>query len=247
MTVETGESAGTKAWCVAAALKTELAAVRALHLKNVLFLETGVGPQNARRAIGETVDKHIIGGIIQIGFAGGLSQSLRPGDIVIAQSVLGKGAAPGAPDLPRRASEVFSGDIRCHAGTFVTCDKILATAGEKQAIAMQYQDGEVACVDMESAPVAAICEEWHIPYIGLRAITDTLDEDLPLDLNECRGRDGNIETMRVMWAAVHHPSTISGLVELRRRARDCANTLAACVSAVVSAFPTPEAYQHYST
>jgi len=246
MTVETGDSAGTKAWCVAAALKTELSAVRALRLSDIILLETGVGPDNARRAIREAVDKQAIGGLIQIGFAGGLTQSLLSGDIVVASAVEGEGAAPIAPDLPARAQETFSGDIRCRTGTFVTHDKILATAADKQAIADRRPEGDIACVDMESAPVTGICAERGIPYLGLRAITDTLEEDLPIDLNECRGRDGNIDTMRVMWAAVHHPTTISGLMDLRRRARECAQTLATCVRAIVTAYPTPDTFSNAS-
>ena len=241
MTGEACDPAATKRyWCVAAALKTELAAVRALRLSNIILVETGVGPDNARRAIREAVEKQAIGGVIQIGFAGGLSQSLLSGDIVVATAVEGEGAAPIAPDLPERATKTFSGDILCHTGTFVTNDKILATAADKQAIADRRPEGDIACVDMESAPAAGICAERGIPYLGLRAITDTLEEDLPIDLNECRGRDGNIDTMRVMWAAVHHPTTISGLMDLRRRALECAQTLATCVRAIVTAYPSPE-------
>lgn len=244
MTVEINSSAEVGTWCVVAALKSELSSVRGLHLRNVTLLETGVGPQNADRTLRAAFDKCPITGIIHVGFAGALSQVLQLGDVVIGKDVSGNDAKSTAWFASAGLSRLFDGDIRAHAGSIVTHDRILASAGEKRAAAAQHAGNTIACVDMESAPVAAICEERRIPYIGLRAITDTLDEELPLDLNECRGRDGNIDTMRVMWAAVHHPSTISGLVELRRRARDCAQTLAACVRTIISAYPTPEAYSN---
>jgi adenosylhomocysteine nucleosidase len=227
-------------WCILSALKTESAILQPMNLPGVLLAETGIGPQNALRAIRKLVDEKPIGGIIHIGFAGALTTKLHLGDIVLlssAESIDGvQSVALGSED---KIAKAFSVESRWTSGVCITCDRIIAVANDKRALAELRPEGEITCVDMESAPVAEYCQKQNLPYIGIRAITDALDEDLPLDLNECRGRDGNIDTMRVMWAAVHHPSSIAGLMELRRRAHNCADTLAKCVANVVAAYPTP--------
>lgn len=206
-------------------------------------METGVGPQNADRAIRKIAVERQIGGLIHIGFAGALAPSLHLGDLVLLESVENaEGSQSIATGSAKRIASAIPDESPWHFGVCLTFDHIIATAGEKHAIAKGRPEGEITCVDMESAPVAAFCREQGLPYIGIRAITDTLDEDLPLNLNECRGRDGNIDTMRVMWAAVHHPSAISGLVELRRRSKDCAQALATCVKRILSQYPTPGLY-----
>lgn len=239
MTDRAANASQDRQWCVAAALKSELAAVRALRLQNVVLIETGVGPMNAERTVRKVFDNDAVGGIIHIGFAGALSRSLALGDVLVASVVEGEATAPAILEAPERVSSLLPPGVRSYVGTILTRDRILAKAGEKRDLAEQRPADNVACVDMESAPIAHVCMERKIPYVGIRAITDTLDEDLPMDLNECRGRDGNIESMRVMWSAVHHPSAISGLLELRRRARDCSQTLARCVKAFIEASPSP--------
>ncbi len=226
-------------WCIAAALKSELSAVRALRLQNVILIETGVGLENAERTVRKIGENDAVGGVIHIGFAGSLSHSLALGDVLVANAVDAEVAAPVVLEGTERVRSLLPPEVRSHVGTILTCDRILAKADEKRRFAEPRPADETACVDMESAPIARICTERNLPYVGLRAITDTFDEDLPMDLNECRGRDGNIDTMRVMWSAVHHPSAISGLMELRRRARECSQTLARCVKAFVEANPSP--------
>lgn len=227
-------------WCILSALKTESAFLRPLNLPGVHLVETGVGPQNADRTIRKTSTEKQIGGIIHIGFAGALTPALHLGDLVLLESVENADSSQSiAADSAKRIASAIPDEIHWHSGVCLTHDHIIATASEKHALAKGRPEGEITCVDMESAPVAAFCQEQGLPYIGIRAITDTLEEDLPLNLNECRGRDGNIDTMRVMWAAVHHPSAISGLVELRRRSKDCAQALARCVRSVVHDYPAP--------
>jgi hypothetical protein len=82
---------------------------------------------------------------------------------------------------------------------------------------------------MESAAIAAVCAELQLPYLVVRAISDTFDEDLPVDFNRCRDRDGRVNPRRVMQAALFRPRAFKGLIELKRRADLCASNLAAFI------------------
>jgi adenosylhomocysteine nucleosidase len=216
-------------WCVVAAMHSELSAVKQLKLSHVQFLETGIGTANAERSIRAFFSKHAVSCVVHIGFAGALSTSLCLGDVAVAESITGIADCSVDPKLQCVVEALSPSGVTLRRARIVTADHILANSAEKKEFARRHAGESPACVDMESAPVARACAEHGVPYVALRCITDTLDEDLPIDFNECRGRDGNIHTMRIMWAAAHHPSSIAGLMEMRRRARDCARNLAEVV------------------
>jgi nucleoside phosphorylase len=217
----------------------ELAPLKALNLPNVICLETGVGPRNAERAIRRTIHAARPAAVIHIGLAGALSESLALGDILVADHIDGLRQAGVDRRLLHATSTLKLNGVTIRTGTVFTYDRILATAKEKRALAADLDKGTVACVDMESAVVAGACGESAVPYLAIRCISDAFDEDLPVDLNHCRDRDGNVDTLRVLWAIARHPRSIAGLMELHRRARSCARTLARVVQAVVARVPRP--------
>lgn len=226
-------------WCIAAALRTELFPVKTLYLPNAQLICTGVGLQNAERVMRNWLSAHAPELVLHIGFAGALSPDLAVGDILVGEFVRGPYEAGGDAFLLDKTRALQLEGVSLHFGAVVSVDRILATAAEKVALAAEWSAGQTACVDMESAAVARVCAEHRTRYLGIRAITDARDDELPVDFNECRGHDGNIETMRVMWAAAHRPGSIAGLLEMRRRARNCAQQLAIAVRGLFDACHTP--------
>ncbi|MCC6699872.1 MAG: hypothetical protein IT365_29890 [Candidatus Hydrogenedentes bacterium] len=236
MPIDVDPTSPSLPWCIIAAMHSELSAVKHLKLPHLQYLETGIGPSNAEKAIVSYLGKHTTSCAVHIGYAGALSHALSVGDVVVADAITGAEDCPVDPKLQCVVEALSPSGVRVCRGKVVTLDRILGTAAEKQEAARTYAAGLPACVDMESAPVAKACAAQGVPYVALRCITDTLDDDLPIDFNECRGRDGNIHTMRIMWAAAHHPSSIAGLLEMRRRARDCARNLAEVVRCLHAAY-----------
>ncbi|MCC6487698.1 MAG: hypothetical protein IT364_09375 [Candidatus Hydrogenedentes bacterium] len=236
MPIEVDPGSSSLPWCVIAAMHSELSAVKHMKLPHLQYLETGIGPSNAAKAIDSYLGKHAISCAVHIGYAGALSPVLSLGEVLVADSIIGAEDCPVDPKLQCVAEALPVKGVYLRRGRVVTLDRILATAAEKQEVARAHSAALPACVDMESAPVAKACAAHGVPYIALRCITDTLNDDLPIDFNECRGRDGNIHTMRIMWAAAHHPSSIAGLIEMRRRARDCARNLAEVVRCLHAAY-----------
>ncbi len=58
-------------------------------------------------------------------------------------------------------------------------DRFFANAADKDALLFQLPS--VLCVEMEGAAVAQVCYEYHIPFTIIRTISDTADEQSPID------------------------------------------------------------------
>ncbi|HEY9233277.1 MAG TPA: hypothetical protein VIS78_14085, partial [Blastocatellia bacterium] len=72
-------------------------------------------------------------------------------------------------------------------------------------------------------------DELQMPYLIVRAISDAFNEDLPVDFNRCRDRDGRVSPRKVVQAALARPRAFKGLMALSRRADLCAGNLAAFI------------------
>ena len=150
-------------------------------------------------------EKKNVNGIINTGFCGALDPTLRVGDIVVS------GDAAVASGAPFVRGEIFS------------ADRVAVTAAEKRAL--RNRTGAVA-VDMETAAVKRKAAEWGVPFICIRAVSDTAVDDLPLDFNRFRNADGNFSRTRIALAAMARPfSAMPGLLELDRNCRRASQSL----------------------
>lgn len=209
---------------VVAALSYELEKLsRAAHA-GLALLETGEGVANAERQLEAWLERRSARAVLSIGFAGALSATLRVGDLVVARSVHGSIAEPDT-DLLAAAARVQL-DAALHFGVALTSERILWRAAEKSALASSLDPNEIGFVDMESTAIASVCAQRGVPFLITRSISDLLNEDLPLDFNQCRDRDGRVSPAKVMKAALLKPGSFTGLLELRKRSELCAESLA---------------------
>ncbi len=157
---------------------------------------TGPGTAAVERALSKKID---VEGIINTGFCGALDPSLTVGDIVDWTQ------SPG--DKPR----------------FVCTPHVVITAQEKREL---RRSTGASVVDMESFAVAKIAADWGVAFRYIRAVSDTADQDMPLDFNLYRDRDGNFSRARIALAAIRHPLTVlPGLLRLDRNCKLAAQRL----------------------
>jgi adenosylhomocysteine nucleosidase len=229
---EQSETQGTTAderppLLIVAALKRELAVIARDRRSELALLDTGEGPRNAERALRAWLNEHQAQAVLNVGLAGALSASLQVGDLAIAREIRG-------PDRQLDASRSPLFQLASHLdgvriGTAISVDEIVCKATAKRQLAEAFDLGETAWVDMESLAVAEVCDELQMPYLIVRAISDAFDEDLPVDFNRCRDRDGRVSSRRVVQAALARPRAFKGLMALSRRADLCAGNLAAFI------------------
>ena len=95
----------------------------------------------------------------------------------------------------------------------LTVDHLVADPAEKRRLAELH--GALA-VDMESAAVAEVCAECGVPFLAVRAVSDTVDTALSPELVRLLS-GANVSWWRAVRAVVRKPSLLG---EFRRLARD---------------------------
>jgi len=123
----------------------------------------------------------------------------------------------GALDPALRVGDIVS------SGGILTLDRVAVTASEKRSL--REQTGASA-VEMESAAVEAKAREWGVQFRSVKVVSDTAADDLPLDFNQYRSREGRFSRGRIALAAVARPlQAIPGLLRLDRNCRTAAESL----------------------
>lgn len=143
--------------------------------------------------------------IISTGYCGGLDPKLRVGDIVVSE------------DTVMSSTRAF---VR---GAVNTRDRVAVTASEKSAL--REQSGAIA-VDMEADAVRARAAALGIPYACIRVVSDTAEENMPLDFNRYREATGGFSRTRIAFAAMARPfSVMPALLEFDRRCQQASLAL----------------------
>ena len=139
--------------------------------------------------------------VVVVGIAGGVPPTTKLGDVLVPEVVVD--AVTGTEYRPApSAHTVLNGRVR-------TADDVNVVAADLLA------DGVAAC-DMETAAVAAVCEDQGCPWTAFRAISDLVGGPVNDTLLELANPDGTGN----MWAAAKYllprPWKIPGLVRLAR-------------------------------
>jgi nucleoside phosphorylase len=204
------------------ALKEEAAPfhkVAAAH-PGVFTLIVGIGRLNAEKSM----RSFLAGGtlappsfVLTCGFAGGLNPDLKLGEVTfettdedLQDKLLTAGARPAK---------------------FFCAERIATTVAEKKKL--RAETG-ADLVEMESAAIQAVCAERGIPCATVRVISDTADEDLPLDFNVLAKPDKSIHFGKLFLAIAKSPGKIGALLALQKKTSFAAQQLAAVLAKVLA-------------
>lgn len=187
----------------------------------VVVAVTGDGERNARLGVQALLETVAPDRLVALGVAGGLAPELKLGDLVVASHVLREGAAPLRPP-----ASVLSLALRATGaaeGVVVTGSRLADTpAAKAELYRWSWGQGGRECpavVDLESSFYAAAAEEAGIPWVVIRAVSDTASEALPSYLNQCRDSGGSVRRTPVLGWALRRPTSIPILLRLRGRVR----------------------------
>lgn len=185
-------------------------------------LLTGVGRSHAARKIAEVgfEAKGPIDFVVSTGLAGGLRPEYKIGQVLAAKSVL----IAGTSGRVQSSAHLMNLARECGAtavDSFISADHVATSADEKLAMGVLMD-----AVEMESFDVLSWAADAGIPAIAVRAISDTSQEDMPIDMNRVLTADGDVSLMRVFGEVARRPGSIPGLMRLGRRSRIAAESLA---------------------
>ncbi len=203
------------------ALKEEAAPFRkmAAGKSGVSILIVGIGRENAEKSVRDFLagQTRLAGTlappdlVLTCGFAGGLNPDLKLGDVVF--------------ELGTRNSELGTQLLAASAkpAKFFCADRIATTVAEKKKL--RAETG-ADVVEMESAAIQAVCAVRGIPCATARVISDTADEDLPLDFNALSKPDKSLDFGKLFFAIAKSPGKIGALMQLQKKTSFAAKQLA---------------------
>jgi adenosylhomocysteine nucleosidase len=157
--------------------------------------------------------------------AGGLRPEYEIGQVLVAHTTIAEGAREGDASQMLDSSEpLVSFAVESGAkvvARFLTTPRIVGRADEKR-----HLGASADAVEMESFGVLLAADEKGIPAVAIRVVSDTVDEDLPLDMNEVLTDAGEVSLPRVLGQVVLHPGAVPGLVRLGQNSKRAADALA---------------------
>ena len=195
--------------------------------RDVLLVQAGMGRDRAREAVVAAAREVGVRAAWSLGFAGGLAEGLRAGDLVYPAAVLDEADAAGAPLVADASHAAVCAAMRraslpVEPGTLVTVQTALRTPESKRAAARRR--GAVA-VEMEAAGVARAARELGIPWAALKAIVDAVDDPLPLFLAHCTTPDGDLRWRGLVAGALEGREFWRSVRRLGRASRRAGHNL----------------------
>jgi len=197
---------------------------------DVCVVLTGAGRFAAQRFVEKAFDE--LATAFDVCIASGLSGALKaahePGQILAARAIADVGQTKllyADPELVSRAS-TFGAKI---VNKFLVSEKVVSAAEEKRSLGASGD-----AVDMESIYVLAAAAQRKIPSVAIRAISDGVDSDLPLDFDRVFSSRGAVSIPKVFGQMVQRPGRLGGLVRLARDSKHAATVLASFLDRYVS-------------
>jgi adenosylhomocysteine nucleosidase len=210
--------------------------------RRVALSVTGDGALNARTGVAALLAASRAERLVVIGVAGALSRGLATAALVVASRVTDEDGRSVASDEPRMTEVVRATGGRL--GVVLSAAAIVDRAADKQRLTQRIGAGDFpAVVDLESATYVAGAVAAGLPWLVLRAVSDTADESLPELLNRSRDGGGAIRRGQVLLGLLRQPHALPFLLTLRGRVARCAAVLADAVAAALPALSAPRSLQ----
>ncbi|WP_232056713.1 MULTISPECIES: phosphorylase family protein [Methylomonas] len=217
---------------IVVALPEELATLTGRKLKpgnvqrdgNSLLALSGAGPKNAEQAT-QALIAHGATRLISWGCAAGLSDTLKPGDLVIPESIVTpqQALAPN-PALRSAAIAQLTGACKVISDDLYSGGDLVTQSSQKRSIHQSY--GATA-LDMESAAVGRAAQAAGLPFLAIRSIADPAHMDLPPAVCTALNSQGQVELSRLLSALLKNPRQIPALIRLGLFFRAAQKTLSA--------------------
>jgi len=166
-------------------------------------------------------------GIISFGVAGGLSPLLKPGDVVVASSVV---TARGSFPTDSRWSQSLRNTLTdAVSGPIFAADATVMTVLEKEAL---WKGTGAAAVDMESGAAAEVANYHKLPFAVLRVIIDPAHRSIPISAAVGARENGTTDAMAVMRSLIQRPGDLGEIIRLADDARKANRSLFRCRNAL---------------
>ncbi len=216
-----------------------------MSTSDILVVQTGIGPARATEVMTQLLKDQAWDLVISAGFAGGL------GDLPVGMVLIGREVQDESLDECAHSSPVACDPVwvqRAHTIAtqcqqkakvvrFVSVPRILTSGQEKRELRMATG---ADAVDMESLAIGEVAANYHVPFLVIRSISDTVNEDLPIDFNRFLRPYGWVGGVgRVLMS----PTSWKGFVRLSRQSQRAAYSISEFFSSFFSTLEHVECRQ----
>ncbi len=164
--------------------------------------------------------------LISFGIAGALDSVLRPGDLVLPESIYSGYSLPVSLDWRARIQQHLPSNLHVAGGKLAASQQVLTSVVEKRKLA----ESTGACaVDLESGAVAEVAANAGIPFLAIRAIADPMEFSPPSALLNAVHPDGSANLARILSLLLQRSVTLSTLLRLATGLRTARTTLSTVV------------------
>ncbi len=186
----------------------------------VVLMAGGDGLARAEESAAALLQEFDLTLLIGAGIAGALAGELHRNQVIVAKKVI-------APDGTELACQPLAGA----SAVFRSVERMV---GDKHALS----NNGAQAIDTESAGWARAAARKGVPFTAVRAIFDTLDDDIPPFVATATNADGTIDRMAVTRHALLRPSAIPTLLNMRNRLRACSGALADFLASFTGSLPS---------
>lgn len=223
---------------VVCGLKAEAACLAPVSA--VVVVRPAGGDPDRAAWLAETLVADGVAALVSFGLAGGLDPTLAPGDLIIADTILGPVPAP-----PVAAPPTWTATLAAHARTAGCVVRIAPVIGAAAAVATPadkralFELSGAAAVDLESHAVARVAAAAGLPVTALRAIGDPAGRGLPACAAAALAPDGSPRLAPVLRGLARRPSDLWPLLRVAADSARALGTLRRAATAVEAAHPNP--------
>ena len=169
---------------------------------DVIVVRSGIGKVAASVTTSLLIQQYGVNMVINTGSAGGIGEGLQVGDVVFSEKLAyfdvdvtgfgyDYGQLPAGMPLYFEASQYIIDEMKkaadktgqqVRSGLIVTGDSFV-NSPEKIAEIKAHFPEALAC-EMEGAAIAQTARQFHIPFLVVRAISDTADHQATMSFDE---------------------------------------------------------------
>jgi len=155
--------------------------------KRIILVRSGVGKANAAASTQYLIDNFHPDIVIDLGLAGLLDQALPQTSVIVANSAQEWDAGIQKPvenntdyDTGKVIERAKKLDKRVVSGTIITGDTFITDPEQRNELQIKHN---AVAVDMESAAVAKICHRNSVPFLIIKAFSDSADKNAQASLD----------------------------------------------------------------
>ena len=208
----------------------------------VVLVGSGMGARAARRTAEWVLSVANPAVLVSCGFAGGLSDSVQTGDVVVANELFDPAPPEGngprewsiEPERLAAVRAAWPENLRRVEGRVASSSRVLSLSTGKRDFGRRHN---AIAVDMESSGIARAANVRDVPVLVVRVILDDVNFDWPIDFAPLVSDEGRLRPWKLLTAIARRPSALPALIEVGRSGRRVAEDLSRALAAIVPRLP----------